>query len=369
MVAPPPDRRTTRPGPLLGLLVVASLILTSVADVPRGVGPADAAPAVEERPSKVEFAPDRSEDEPKIVRVTAPERTRSATVPPAVIPGTAMIAYEAAASAVDCGLHWSVLAAIGRVESNHGRFGGTNVMGDGTVAPAIRGIQLDGRAGVATIHDTDGGRLDGDLEYDRAIGPMQFIPTTWQKYAADGNGDGLADPDNIYDAALVAARYLCADGADLRVPEQLSAAVFRYNRSETYVDMVLLLADHYRNARLIAEPVMGEWPRPARPAQPARPVVGTPAAPPAPVPSPAETASVSPTPPPAPTSSVCPSTEDAASSVPPADAAPPAPPAPPEPLLPLPLVAGVVEQLLGPAATSTSTTTSTTSTTESPAGC
>jgi hypothetical protein len=337
---------------LLGLLVVASLILTSVADVPRGTGPADAAPAVEERPSKPEFAPDRSQDEPKIVRVTAPERTRSAPVPPAVIPGTAMIAYEAAASAVDCGLHWSVLAAIGRVESNHGRFGGTNVMGDGTVAPAIRGIQLDGRAGVATIHDTDGGRLDGDLEYDRAIGPMQFIPTTWQKYAADGNGDGLADPDNIYDAALVAARYLCADGADLRVPEQLSAAVFRYNRSQTYVDMVLLLAEHYRNARLIAEPVMGDLPRPARP------VVGTPAAPPPPAPTPAETASVSATPPPAPTPtpSVCPSTEDAAPSAPPTDAATP------EPLLPLPLVAGIIEGLVGSASTPASTTSTTPST-------
>ncbi len=357
MVAPPPDRRTTRPGPLLGLLVVGSLILTSVADVPRGAGPAEAAPAVEERPSKPEFAPDRSADEPKIVRVTAPERTRSAPVPPAVIPGTAMIAYEEAASAVDCGLHWSVLAAIGRVESNHGRFGGTNVMGDGTVAPAIRGIQLDGRAGVATIHDTDGGRLDGDLEYDRAIGPMQFIPTTWQKYAADGNGDGLANPDNIYDAALVAARYLCADGADLRVPEQLAAAVFRYNRSETYVDMVLLLAEHYRNARLIVEPVMGELPRPARP------VVGTPAVPPAPVPTPAETASVSATPPPAPTPtpSVCPSTDDAAPSVPPTDAATP------EPLLPL--VAGVIEGLVGSASTPASTTSTTPSTAPPSADC
>jgi hypothetical protein len=184
---------------------------------------------------------------------------------------------------------------------------------------------------------------------------MQFIPTTWQRYAADGNGDGRADPDNLYDAALVAARYLCADGADLSVPEQLSSAVFRYNRSQSYVDMVLMLADHYRTARLIAAPMTDGLP----------PVVGTPAPPPAPAPTPAETASVSaavpaasPPPPPPSTSppstpQVCPSTEDVST-----ESTPSTSPTP-EPLLPLPLVEVVLEELIG--------TTSTT--TEPPAAC
>jgi hypothetical protein len=362
MIAPPPDRRT-RSGPLLGLLVVASLTLTSASDVPRGAPPT--VPAVAERPAKPKFAPAPAEEEPKVVQVAA--RQRPAPVPSAVIPGTALIAYESAAKAVTCGLHWSVLAAIGRVESNHGRFGGTSVLGDGTVQPEIRGIQLDGRAGVATILDTDGGRLDGDVEYDRAIGPMQFIPSTWVRYAADGNGDGTADPHNIYDAALVAARYLCADGADLRVPEQLSAAVFRYNRSQTYVDMVLMLADQYRTTRLIADPMRGERPRPA----PA--VVGTPAAPPAPVPTPAEAASVSATPTPTvPSTSSTSSTSTTpttptTSSTPPTSSTPSTPTPPPsptmpclstedelveppempEPLLPLPLVEEVLDGLVG----------------------
>jgi hypothetical protein len=335
-------RQLVRPGQLLALVVLASLVFTSLAEPPRGAPPAIAAPDVEERPAVAEFGV----REPKVVRVTAPEQPRSAPAAPvsAAIPGAAMIAYEAAADAVSCGLHWSVLAAIGRVESNHGRFGGTRVLGDGTVLPAIRGLQLDGRAGIATIRDTDGGRLDGDSEYDRAIGPMQFIPTTWQRYAADGNGDGRADPDNLYDAALVAARYLCADGADLSVPEQLSSAVFRYNRSQSYVDMVLMLADHYRTARLIAAPMTDELP----------PVVGTPAPPPAPVPTPVETASVSatspPPPPPSPTPpapsppstpQVCPSTEDVSTE--PAPSTSPTP----EPLLPLPLVEAVLEELIG----------------------
>jgi hypothetical protein len=345
--------RTVRPGQFLALVVLASLTSASLAVPPRGAPPAEAAPAVEERPALAEFdVPEPRER--KVVRVTAPERTQAAPAEPvsAVIPGAAMIAYEAAADTVSCGLHWSVLAAIGRVESNHGRFGGTRVLGDGTVQPAIRGMQLDGRAGIATIRDTDGGRLDGDVEYDRAIGPMQFIPTTWQRYAADGNGDGRTDPDNFYDAALAAARYLCADGGDLSVPEQLSSAVFRYNRSQSYVDMVLMLADHYRTARLMTAPTTGEPPS----------VVGTPAPPPAPSPAPASVSAAvpatspppstppstppatPPTPPPAtppPPAPECPSTEDVSPE--PAPSTPPAP----EPLLPLPLVDVVLEELIG----------------------
>ena len=44
---------------------------------------------------------------------------------------------------------------------------------------------------------------------------MQFIPSTWMIYGADGNGDGIKDPFNIFDAALAAANYLCDAGGDL----------------------------------------------------------------------------------------------------------------------------------------------------------
>ncbi|MFB9908723.1 lytic transglycosylase domain-containing protein [Allokutzneria oryzae] len=147
-----------------------------------------------------------------------------------------------ARSTPDCGLHWSYLAGIGKVESNHAR-GQVDV--NGTTPVPILGPVLDGGPGMAAIADTDGGRLDGDPVWDRAVGPMQFIPRTWARYGADGNGDGKVDPHNIYDAALSAGRYLCSGGLDLRKPEELVTAIFRYNHSNAYVSRVLGLAVAY----------------------------------------------------------------------------------------------------------------------------
>lgn len=68
---------------------------------------------------------------------------------------------------------------------------------------------------------------------------MQFIPSTWEKWGQDGNGDGTADPHNIFDAALAAAAYLCGTNAtNLNDPEQLKAAIYRYNHSNAYVEQV-----------------------------------------------------------------------------------------------------------------------------------
>lgn len=139
-----------------------------------------------------------------------------------------------------CRLSWTAIAAIGKVESDHGRFRGAQLGLNGDLLPPIVGIRLDGTAS-ATITDTDGGQLDGDTAYDRAVGPMQFIPSTWARVARDGNGDGLSNVHNAYDAALGSADYLCRSvpNGRLDLEEGLRAAFFSYNRSHAYVDMVL----------------------------------------------------------------------------------------------------------------------------------
>ena len=165
------------------------------------------------------------------------------------IPATALDAYRRAAAAANpaCGITWPLLAAIGRVESNHGRFAGATLHSDGTSTPPIIGIRLDGSRSVV-VRDTDGGRLDGDPTFDHAVGPMQFIPSTWAKWAQDGNGDGVKDVDNIYDATLGAAMYLCATTTQLETDLGLAAAYFSYNHSTDYVAEALAYAKAYESA-------------------------------------------------------------------------------------------------------------------------
>ena len=167
---------------------------------------------------------------------------------PLGIPGAVLDAYQVAQRTLaktqpGCHLPWSILAGIGRIESDHASGGRVDAYGN-TLGP-ILGPRLDGSPGMAAIPDTDHGQLDGDSVWDRAVGPMQFIPSTWRAYGLDGNGDGVANPNNIYDATTATGRYLCAGGADLSVPVQQQAAVFRYNHSATYVAIVLGWAQAY----------------------------------------------------------------------------------------------------------------------------
>lgn len=156
-------------------------------------------------------------------------------------------ALAAARMSVDtpgCGLGWNTLAGIGFVESEHGTMHGASLGADGRAEPEIIGVPLDGTT-TARIPDTDGGRLDGDAVWDRAVGPMQFIPSTWARWASDGNGDGVRDPHSIDDAAYSAARYLCADGRNLGDAAQWIDAVAAYNDSVEYNNRVAEAADHY----------------------------------------------------------------------------------------------------------------------------
>ncbi|GAA1481153.1 hypothetical protein GCM10009624_15930 [Gordonia sinesedis] len=143
-----------------------------------------------------------------------------------------------------CGIDWKLIAGIGKVESHHAETG--DVDARGTLRSPIFGPRLDGSlAGNQVVNDTDGGLLDGDPAFDRAVGPMQFLPGTWKSFAADGNGDGIIDPQNLFDAALTTARYLCDGNLDLRNAGSQVTAVLRYNNSMTYVQDVLGFARSY----------------------------------------------------------------------------------------------------------------------------
>ncbi len=123
-------------------------------------------------------------------------------------PGSYLELYQISAR-VCPGLSWTVLAAIGQVESGHGRNNGPSSAG--------------------------------------ALGPMQFMPATWKAYGVDGDGDGKSDIWSPYDAVPSAARYLCANGAG-QGGTKLRSAVYRYNHSWDYVNKVLGIADAYARA-------------------------------------------------------------------------------------------------------------------------
>jgi len=148
-----------------------------------------------------------------------------------------------------CHLGWTTIAGIGGIESGHGTTDGTILLDDGTTSPLIIGPALDGSAGMAAIRsDAESVQWHGDPRWDHAVGPMQFIPSTWRRWGADGNGDGISDPNNINDAAFATARYLCASGADLRTGAGWSRAIFSYNHSDYYVRSVLARANSYAAA-------------------------------------------------------------------------------------------------------------------------
>lgn len=169
------------------------------------------------------------------------------------VPARALVSYVNADLAMreyqpKCRISWATLAGIARIESDHGRYGNGLLREDARPSRPIVGIALDGSPGVRKIGDTDGGSLDGDSTQDRAIGPFQFIPSTWRKWATDGNGDGVGDPQNLDDASMAAARYLCSGNRDLTTGSGWWSGVMSYNNSVEYGQKVFGLAETYADA-------------------------------------------------------------------------------------------------------------------------
>ncbi|MFI5652967.1 lytic murein transglycosylase [Streptomyces anulatus] len=205
------------------------------------------------------------------------------------IPASILAAYKQAEQTVattdpSCRLPWQLLAAIGKVESGQAR--GGRVDTNGTTTSPILGPALNGQ-GFALIKDTDGGAYDSDAVHDRAVGPMQFIPSTWASWGQDANGDGRKDPNNIYDAALAAGRYLCANDRDLAIAADLDKAVLSYNRSNEYLRTVRSWFSYYQRGTHEIPDGTGRLPTaPSTPAPSPNPGTPSPGATPSPKPSP-----------------------------------------------------------------------------------
>ena len=150
----------------------------------------------------------------------------------------------------ECNLRWNTLAGIGWVETRHGTYSGnffkpSKLDENGYADPPIIGIPLDGTNNTAKILDTDGGEFDNDTEFDRAVGPMQFIPESWARHGRDADGDNYPNPQQIDDAALSAANLLCSHGRDLSAEQDWLDAIYSYNYSNDYVSRVARAANFY----------------------------------------------------------------------------------------------------------------------------
>ena len=149
------------------------------------------------------------------------------------------------------GLGWTILAGIGKVETDHGRHGGATLDDNGDVAPPIFGVLLDGSTpGTARVAVPSGGSpWHRHPRWDRALGPMQFLTATFAAVGLDANGDGVATPHNAIDAIHSAAAYLCGPDGEIT---SIRDAIYRYNRSDRYVAAVLEWANQYADWPIFA---------------------------------------------------------------------------------------------------------------------
>jgi membrane-bound lytic murein transglycosylase B len=218
---------------LLGLLALVGLLVLGIAVVERPER-VTAAPVARNTPATP--APAVPDD----VVTWADERARAIGIPARALQAYAAAEVSQRAATPSCNLSWATLAGIGQVESRHGRINGSTLV-DGRAQPPIIGIALDGENNTREIPDTDGGALDGDATHDRAVGPMQFLPQTWERY-------GQGDPQDIDAAARAAAAYLCSADRELADGQGWWDGVLAYNRSVSYARDVWEAADRYASA-------------------------------------------------------------------------------------------------------------------------
>lgn len=185
---------------------------------------------------------------PGVVGLVDPEwvaQTAASTdIPERALAAYAGVAIAKAYEMPSCGLSWNTLAAIGYAESRHGTHAGSAVGADGTASPPIVGIALAGGA-TAHIPDSDAGAIDGDAEYDRAVGPMQLIPQTWRNWHVDANADGVEDPQNIDDATMASANYLCRASGDMAGETGWRAGIAAYNSDPDYAVTIAQAGSRY----------------------------------------------------------------------------------------------------------------------------
>ncbi|MFB7392967.1 lytic transglycosylase [Streptomyces sp. NPDC056191] len=256
--------RRLRKGATSGAVVAAAVAALAASQAPemtppptdnaggdRAIGAGETAPpagdgsATGDSPYYTELPPLNTPNKPGLPPVKLPVITGPAQ---AGIPASVLAAYQRAeqsirSTAPGCNLPWQLLAGIGKVESGQAR--GGRVDANGTTLSPILGPVLNG-VGFANISDTDGGAFDGDRTHDRAVGPMQFIPSTWATWGQDANSDGKRDPNNIYDAAQAAGLYLCANDRNLALKADLDRAILSYNRSTEYLNTVMSWFEYYR---------------------------------------------------------------------------------------------------------------------------
>lgn len=184
----------------------------------------------------------------------------AAGIPPVVFAAYLAAETNAFTTDLDCVVDWPVIAGIWKVESGHATSGGATVDQTGRVGPPIHGVVLDGSVpGTAIIPDTDQGGLDGNRVWDRAVGPAQLLPASWRSHGQDGNGDGTADPQNVYDAALATVAYVCQrTPGNYHDPDHLARAVRGYNNSAEYVEKVTGWITYYRTLTITSGQVIAD---------------------------------------------------------------------------------------------------------------
>jgi membrane-bound lytic murein transglycosylase B len=253
--SPRPRRRWLLPAAAIVLVLFGAAALLAAllgpASASTGAAASSTAPTRAAAPSRSAVSAQDAQHEP-ISKLADPAWVKRISGE-SNIPQRALAAYAGAALSVaqtdpSCGIGWNTLAAIGQVESDHGSLNGARLDRHGVATPTIVGPSLDGN-GTLKVPDTDQGQYDGDPTWDHAVGPMQFIPSTWAQVGQDGNRDGKKDVNQIDDASLAAAQHLCSIGGDLTVPQNWINAIGAYNDSADYNNKVAAVATQYGSLR------------------------------------------------------------------------------------------------------------------------